>query len=73
MINKNDVIAVALATMTSQYGRHFGFKRILLEKTSDYPRFIFHEKFSSSIMEYLNEFKKFCKANFCCIMNNHVH
>jgi hypothetical protein len=24
MINKNDVIVVAMATMTFQYGRHFG-------------------------------------------------
>ena len=24
MINKNDVIVVAIATMTFQYGRHFG-------------------------------------------------
>ena len=31
MINKNDAIVVAMATMTFQYGRHFGFKHILLE------------------------------------------
>jgi hypothetical protein len=30
LINKNDVIVVAMATMTFQHGRHFGFKRILL-------------------------------------------
>jgi hypothetical protein len=53
-----------MVTMTFQYGRHFGFKRILLEKTSGYPHFLFHEKFSTSIMEYLNEFKKFCRAIF---------
>jgi hypothetical protein len=58
MSNKNDVIVVAIATMTFQYGRHFAFKRILLEKTSGYPHFLFDEKFSTSIMEYLNEFKK---------------
>jgi hypothetical protein len=58
MINKHDVIVVAMATMTFQYGRHFGFKRILLEKTSGYLHFLFHEKFLTSIMEYLNEFKK---------------
>jgi hypothetical protein len=34
---------------------------ILLEKTSGYPHFLFHEKFSISIMEYLNEFKKILK------------
>jgi hypothetical protein len=44
MINKNDVIVVAMATMTFQYGRHFGFKRILLEKTSGYPHFYFMKK-----------------------------
>ena len=44
MINKNDVVVVAMATMTFQYGRHFGFKRISLEKTSGYPHFLFHEK-----------------------------
>ena len=58
MIYKNDVIVVAMATMTFQYGRHFGFKRILLEKTFGYPHFLIHEKFCTSIMEYLNEFKK---------------
>ena len=45
MINKNDVIVVAMATMTFQYGRHFGFKRILLEKTSGYPIFYFMKSF----------------------------
>jgi hypothetical protein len=34
---------------------------ILLEKTSGYPHFLFYEKFSTSIMEYLNEFKKIKK------------
>jgi hypothetical protein len=33
-----------MATMTFQYGRHFGFKHILLEKTSGYPHFLFHGK-----------------------------
>jgi hypothetical protein len=41
MINKNDAIVVAMATMTFQYGRHFGFKHILLEKMSGYPHFLF--------------------------------
>ena len=58
MINKDDVIVVAMATMTFQYGRHFGFKHILLEKTSGYLHFLIHEKFSTSIMEYLNVFKE---------------
>jgi hypothetical protein len=39
MINKHDVIVVAVATMTFQYGRHFGFKRILLEKNVRLPPF----------------------------------
>ena len=64
MINKHDVIVVAMATMTFQYGRHFGVKRILLEKTSGYPHFLFHEKFCISIMEYLNEFKKILYSHF---------
>jgi hypothetical protein len=41
MINKNDVIVVAIAKMTFQHGRHFGFKRKLFEKTSGYPHFLF--------------------------------
>ena len=58
MINKNDVMVVVMATMTFHYGRHFGFKRILLEKTSGKKtHFLFNEKFSTSKMEYLNEFK----------------
>ena len=28
IIDKNNVIVVAMATMTFQYGRHLGFKRI---------------------------------------------
>ena len=45
MINKNDVIAVAMATMTFQYGRHFGFKRILLEKLPVTSIFYFTKTF----------------------------
>jgi hemerythrin len=58
MINKNDDIVVAMTTMTFQYGRHFAIELILLEKMSGYPHFLFHEKFFTSIMEYLNDFKK---------------
>jgi hypothetical protein len=49
IVDKNDVIVVAMATLTFQYGRHF-----VLEKTSGYRHFLFLEKFSTSIMEYLN-------------------
>jgi hypothetical protein len=64
IIDKNDVIVVAMAIIMFQYGRHFDFKRILIEKTYGYRHFLFHETFSASIMVYLNKFKKFCRAIF---------
>ena len=39
--NKSDVTTVAMATMTIQDDEYFGFKRILLKKSSGYPHFLF--------------------------------
>jgi hypothetical protein len=45
MINKNDVIAVAMATVTFQYGRHFGFKlNVFYSKNFRLPPFFISRK-----------------------------
>ena len=54
-LNKSYATAVAMATMTFQYGGYFGFKVIYLENDIGDPQILIHKMVCLSILNYVGE------------------